>query len=1000
MSTDWKLKIQTLLALPPDVALLFEGADGWVKSDWEALGITDEVPRHVQQAHEIAFGLDVPPFVRRLAFPPLAKGLVFAHPLSGQSESLNAATLDQDGIRSALQQALRRLSHFKGDHRKLYLALWRFLVELSRDHAPAELKKHWGLLPADPRLPDHSIWDHASLASAIAGTWNPARARHEPALLLFTIASVQEFLMTARRTQDLWMGSYLISFLVWEGIKVIAERCGPDCVIYPDLRGQPLTDLWLFKEFFSESADLWAVLPETPSFARSQPEGLGEDVKVANFPNLFTAIVPAQLARCLAEDVTNAIRDKWSEIANSVREVLEAVYPECGCDAEWTRLWKEQVPDLLERLGIFWVTYPLDRSAEVPESADRKIQVAINEFVELVEQKGTIEEALTHFKRLYEASKEWANIGMGYSLVSQLAARALTNRKSLRDFEQREAPREKCSLCGVRSALHIEGKGGYTDLRGFWDILAGIDKDIALDGRKHKVKLAGRIKRGDRLCAVCLTRRLAWEHFFLPRVFGNILQSSYKNEHLLFPSTSSIATASYKKKVLEKITGTGAADKALRQAVQGYVKDLKRFLQQDLYDILYYSAPIPALEKLVINEPGDIGDFTRIDGDWLFDESFDSKRIRREYPVGDNPLIGLESARAAAARLRAAVAIKPARYYALIAMDGDHMGQWVSGQKSPTLREVLHHDALATLRSPEEQSLLALKRPLGPTLHMALSAALKNFALQGVREIVEEEHIGKLIYAGGDDVLAFVPLDELLPVLRKLSSLFSGEPVDPEPQKLKEVRNGFATRVNRSDDWRRFMLMGFAASLSAGIAVVHHTHPFSHAVEEAYRAMKETAKEKLGRRAFAIHLMKRSGQPLEVGARWRLGGLDTLAQLERVVRFTSEGKLSSKLAYDLKDAALGLNTLGLEAQEAELGRLVGRHVARKEDRPEVGGCLVGLLQKLHALSDTTSRQGGTVGGERPSEQAERQPHNLEPSWDTLTKLLLLARFMAEEGSHD
>jgi CRISPR-associated protein Cmr2 len=29
-------------------------------------------------------------------------------------------------------------------------------------------------------------------------------------------------------------------------------------------------------------------------------------------------------------------------------------------------------------------------------------------------------------------------------------------------------------------------------------------------------------------------------------------------------------------------------------------------------------------------------------------------------------------------------------YYALLAMDGDHMGKWLSGEKSPPIREVLH----------------------------------------------------------------------------------------------------------------------------------------------------------------------------------------------------------------------------------------------------------------------------------------------------------------------
>ena len=42
-----------------------------------------------------------------------------------------------------------------------------------------------------------------------------------------------------------------------------------------------------------------------------------------------------------------------------------------------------------------------------------------------------------------------------------------------------------------------------------------------------------------------------------------------------------------------------------------------------------------------------------------------------------------------------------------------------------------------------------------------------------MRTIVEEEHLGKIVYAGGDDVLA-VNLKDLFEVMRKLRAAFSG----------------------------------------------------------------------------------------------------------------------------------------------------------------------------------------------------------------------------------
>lgn len=1012
MSVEWELKIQALLALPPDFALdpNKNNAKQRAKEYLQLLGLNDSVPEHVQKAHEIAFGLDVPPFVRHRD----KEGTVFrdkptlTHPLSGQHDKLDKL-LQIEQSQNALQAALSQFSTLKGEYKKLFIALWRFLAEVAHKQAP---NPYWGLLPADPRIPDHSIWDHASLASAIAGTWDKEERRHRPALLLFTISSVQEFLMTARRTQDLWMGSYLLSYLTWEAIKVIADKCGPDCLIYPDLRGQPLTDLWIHQSFRINEKSLWDALNlDKPVFLEPQANGLGEELKIASFPNMFTAIVPKERASDLAQEAIDAVCRSWKRIGDDVRAAVEKVIQEVMLTVtlsrdSWRDRWEKEKRnhDLINQLGIFWVIYSLDR-APGQNDGDAKVQQAIEEFNDLIElEAGDAQNAFKDFAKLYAASKGEANIGMGYSLVSQLAARTLTNRKSLRDFRQHEAPAEKCSLCGVRSVLHPDlnsfqqhllnqtSEPGHQEaikrmkehalLRAFWEALTQIKTD--------DVRLAGRIRKGDRLCSVCLTKRLAWEQHFLRKTFINLFDPG--EAHLLFPSTSSIATASFKKKVLEKLKDSDPQANSLKKAVENYVEKVLSFLRpnggQGRYDIYYHSAPIPFLEKLR-KEVRDLDQevlkhFIRIDGEWLFDESFVPEKIEREYLVKKEMLWGLETAKQAANELRAAAEkfdLKPTKYYALLAMDGDYMGHWLSGQNGPPLLKLLHPVvAKAFTDNAELKDLLCRKRPLGPTLHMALTAAQKNFALQIVRQIVEEEHVGKLIYAGGDDVLAFVPISELLPVLRKLRWLCSGESVKLDTNAIQDVGHGFATRVNSPKDKRRFMLLGSEFSLSAGVAIVHYTHPFSHAVEEAYRAMKEHAKKELDRNAFAIYLMKRSGEPLETGAKWKLktdaGEFSTLERLEAIVA-AMQDELSSKLAYDLKEEAAGMALLTQEAQVSELRRLTYRHLSSAMSKEEkerfINDKLVPLLQGLQA-------------------------QNAKKAWERLIGLLLLARFLAQGGS--
>jgi len=80
-----------------------------------------------------------------------------------------------------------------------FLLIWRFLPEIFKDW----IFTH----PADSRAPNHSIYDHLVQTSAVVS------ALPKPAFLLFTIGPVQDFIATARKTQDLWAGSYLLSYL-------------------------------------------------------------------------------------------------------------------------------------------------------------------------------------------------------------------------------------------------------------------------------------------------------------------------------------------------------------------------------------------------------------------------------------------------------------------------------------------------------------------------------------------------------------------------------------------------------------------------------------------------------------------------------------------------------------------------------------------------------------------------------------------------------------------
>lgn len=95
--------------------------------------------------------------------------------------------------------------------RARFFAHWR----LWRKHA-VEKDYRFAFLPADTRIPDHTIWAHMQIVSALASCREGNELK--PAFLKFQIGPVQDFISQARSTCDLWSGSYLLSWLMAAGL--------------------------------------------------------------------------------------------------------------------------------------------------------------------------------------------------------------------------------------------------------------------------------------------------------------------------------------------------------------------------------------------------------------------------------------------------------------------------------------------------------------------------------------------------------------------------------------------------------------------------------------------------------------------------------------------------------------------------------------------------------------------------------------------------------------
>ncbi len=224
--------------------------------------------------------------------------------------------------------------------------------------------------------------------------------------------------------------------------------------------------------------------------------------------------------------------------------------------------------------------------------------------------------------------------------------------------------------------------------------------------------------------------------------------------------------------------------------------------------------------------------------------------------------------------------------------------------------EAVHADAFATLRARLRD--IAPDLPASPTPYMvvlvgdgdklgetldsldhagvkAVSRALSAFAKRVRDEVFDPKKLeGICVYAGGDDVLAFAPVDVALRKANELSEAFA------------EAFDGLDVPLDKKP------------TFSVGIAVAHHLSPLRDSLDAA-RAAEQIAKHTAGRNAWAVRIVKRSGSPLDIHGKW---GEPYAAIAALTADSAATGVLPRGLAYDLKDAAIRLDPKGAARREA------------------------------------------------------------------------------------
>lgn len=411
--------------------------------------------------------------------------------------------------------------------------------------------------------------------------------------------------------------------------------------------------------------------------------------------------------------------------------------------------------------------------------------------------------------------------------------------KNVRQFDQLNNDNgelgRKCSLCGERNVKVYrlteeeeknEGLGKRND--GLLSKLYVKEDDVAFFAPRNsedRLKLA----KGEGLCAVCFTKRFADKYFEEKR------DTDY-NYTKHFPSTAEIA--------LMHMLCNPAMDVPLKEYRKCFSKnfDAELYYEENLTEHYFKKNDYP-LNKL----------------------SDGKEKIKQIYGLAKNE------------------GLKFHKYYALILLDGDNMGKWLSGE--------------------------FLENENGfETFHKELSKALGDYA-DKVESIIQEPK-GKLVYAGGDDVMAFENLEHLFGILTNLSTKFPN---------LKEIKDFDNFNIKKD------------ATASCGVVIAHYKTPLSEVLKWA-RKMAHEAKDKGDRDAFGIAVLKHSGEINKTVLKWNLGNYSNKITAESI-------KLLEDLVKELNDEKEGfsntfIKNLNIELQKldevdedilkTELGRLLAR----------------------------------------------------------------------------
>ncbi len=776
-------------------------------------------------------------------------GLEMSHLLSGskiswklsskEHESLHHAGNRAEYLRQREEKVIPSWIQEEEDPQKVFWWFWRCFPEaICREFQDESLM----LMPAETRLPDGSIWSHASITAALAGALvgytSPQKSR--PYLASFTFSPIQELIKASRKMRDFWAGSWVLHYLSARICWKLAVKYGPDCVLYPSLYAQPLIDTWLLETYPSFSE--WIAAPSP------------EKVLTAGFPNVMMVVLPQERVQAAMQLAHQTLLEEWRALSSLVLEHLQQQrrwMPQLRptdptwqgwLEQQWQHYWAAVpigAPDQpLKDTGILRSQGSIDQDPWV---------VAQNQTYHLSgEQKLFLDQELEFLRRSFldeqgkpRPRKAGVNVGSWWAAVVDQTRRVQAACKNPRDWEIPVAFGPRSTVSGIGPVVHPSRRNRWLtegESRRYWGRSAGL-----FDGREQ-LNATETVKRS--------------LHKILPQLFPALdeeaIAASYPDlsagvagylktqgppgsrpyRHFQQACEAVLQQFPWARQVIREMQGKWGIPWADQQGFSHHPRLLNAgWLVED--------ADTPELRDLEAQ-------LEQEEDPEIRDElNREINQIKRRYRQEIEQIIS-----------RFYPAVNPASWYVLAAGDGDGMSEWLKGSKMKNyydylpqplqklvngeedkIGKITDQKELQEVRGEFSEFVSNVRKRMGPSTHNALSRALLDFSNQLVPYLTEQRYAGRLIYGGGDDVLAYTNLWEWDSWLWDIRQCFRGDQDDRQEFRSEGDywiwnQENLPSGLSR----RPLFTMGSQASISFGVVIAHESVPLAIALENLWQA--------------------------------------------------------------------------------------------------------------------------------------------------------------------